>query len=901
MRQQSGELERQLRKFDTIASSVLDFIYTFDLSGRFTYINPALLNLWQKTSAQALGKNFVELDYPTDLATRLQDRIQQVIETRQPLKDEMLYTSALGTRTYEYIFVPLFNANGAVEAVAGVTRDITDRKQTEAALRDSEEKFRNMADHAPFMVWVTDPTGYCHYLSQSWYEFTGQTPETGLGFGWLNMTHPDDREYAEQTFLAANERQKAFRVEYRLRRSDGEYIWAIDMANPWFGPEGQFKGYIGSVIDIDDRKQGESALRRSEERYRTLFESIDEGFCVIEVLFDANDTAIDYRFLEINPVFEAQTGLREAVGKTARQLLPDIEDHWMKIYGQVVLTGESVRFESGSEVMNRWFDVYACRTGQPEERKVAIVFKDISDRKRIETERIAAQKALQASEEQSRNILESITDGFFALDRDWRFTYVNRQGERLLDRTPGDLLGKTIWEEYPGTVGMEFERAYRQAASERVASSFISFYPDHNRWYEVQAYPAADGITVYFRNVTDRQRIEAEREQLLQREQMAREAAENANRIKDEFLAVLSHELRSPLNPILGWSRLLQNGKLDASKTALGLSTIERNAKLQSKLIEDLLDVSRILQGKLSLSVTSVNLASTIRAAIETVHLAAEAKSIGVEVSLDPNISSVSGDATRLQQVVWNLLSNAVKFTPAGGRVEVRLAQADNQAQITVRDNGKGIPSEFLPYVFDYFRQADSSTTRQFGGLGLGLAIVRHLVELHGGTVEADSPGEGLGATFTVRLPLMPISPAKNQAEQFSQPSLNLQGVRVLVVDDDIDSREFVVFLLQQAQASVISASSADKAFAALTQSQPDIILSDIGMPDINGYMLIRQVRALPPEQGGQVPAIALTAYAGDFNQKQALAAGFQRHLAKPIEPNELLKAIVTLLSRQPR
>lgn len=319
----SGELERQLRKFDAIASNVPDFIYTFDLSGRFTYINQPLLNLWQKTAAEAVGKNFIELDYPTDLATRLQDQIQQVIETRQPLRDETLYTSAVGTRAYEYIFVPLDGANGAVEAVAGVTRDITDRQQAEAALRHSEEKFRNMADNAPFMVWVTDPTGYCHYLSQSWYDFTGHTPETGLGFGWLNATHPDDREYASQAFLAANERLEAFRLEYRLRRSDGEYIWAIDAASPWFGVEGEFKGYIGSVIDIDDRKQAESALRRSEERYRTLFESIDEGFCVIEVLFDENDRPIDYRFLETNPMFQQQSGLVQVEGKKIRELVPN--------------------------------------------------------------------------------------------------------------------------------------------------------------------------------------------------------------------------------------------------------------------------------------------------------------------------------------------------------------------------------------------------------------------------------------------------------------------------------------------------------------------------------------------------------------------------------------------------
>jgi len=246
--------------------------------------------------------------------------------------------------------------------------------------------------------------------------------------------------------------------------------------------------------------------------------------------------------------------------------------------------------------------------------------------------------------------------------------------------------------------------------------------------------------------------------------------------------------------------------------------------------------------------------------------------------------------------VVWNLLSNAIKFTPAGGRVEVRLEQVGNQAQITISDNGQGIPQEFLPHVFDYFRQADGATTRKFGGLGLGLAIVRYLVELHGGTVQAQSPGEQLGATFTVRLPLMPIEPAVNQEGQSEEASLNLKGVQVLVVDDDTDTREFVVFLLQQAQASVIFADSAGKALATLMQSKPDVLLSDIGMPDMDGYMLLQQVRALPPEQGGEIPAIALTAYAGDFNQQQALDAGFQRHIAKPVEPEELIGAIVDLV-----
>ena len=381
-------------------------------------------------------------------------------------------------------------------------------------------------------------------------------------------------------------------------------------------------------------------------------------------------------------------------------------------------------------------------------------------------------------------------------------------------------------------------------------------------------------------------------------EQAARSEAEKANRIKDEFLALLSHELRSPLNPILGWAKLLQNGKLDKAKTAYGLATIERNAKLQAELIEDLLDISRILQAKLSLKMNPVNLVTTIALALETVCLAAEAKSIEIETKLAAEVGHIVGDGTRLQQVIWNLLSNAVKFTPEGGRVTVQLEAVGNQAQISVVDTGNGISADFLPHVFDYFRQADSSTTRKFSGLGLGLAIVRHLVELHGGTVWAESPGEGLGATFKVTLPLMPIQGGLKSDLNLLKRSPNLSGVRVLVVEDQADSQEFIALALEQAGASVITAPTAVQAFTAITQSQIDILLSDIGMADIDGYMLVRQIRALSPEQGGNVPAIALTAYAGDFNQQQAFSAGFQVHLSKPIDPEHLVKAIDQVVRR---
>ncbi|MEH1982020.1 MAG: PAS domain S-box protein [Nostoc sp.] len=391
------------------------------------------------------------------------------------------------------------------------------------------------------------------------------------------------------------------------------------------------------------------------------------------------------------------------------------------------------------------------------------------------------------------------------------------------------------------------------------------------------------------------------RAQLYEAEKTARAQAETANRLKDEFLAVLSHELRTPLNPILGWAKLLRTRKFDEATKIQALETIERNAKLQTQLIGDLLDVSRILQGKVSLNLYAVDLKVAIASALETVRLAAEAKSIQIQTVLSNDIGKVLGDSDRLQQVMWNLLSNAVKFTPTDGLVEVHLKQVGLDAQIQVIDTGKGISPEFLPYVFDYFRQADAKTTRVFGGLGLGLAIVRHLVELHGGIVQAESLGEGQGATFTVKLPLLKnselrVSSGEPSQLEFSNDDTLLTGVQILLVDDQADVREFFSFVLEQYGATVTAVESADEALQTLVQSLPDILLSDIGMPLMDGYMLLREVRKLPPEKGGQIPAIALTAYAGEINYNQAMAAGFQKHLPKPVDPVDLAKAIVNLI-----
>ncbi len=1021
-------LQRQLAEIEAIYQSAPVGLNVLDADLRFVRINQRLADINGLPVAAHIGHTVREL-FP-DLGNTLEQLLHPILKTGEPLLNVKIQGETPAQpgvqRTWLEHFLPL-KVGKEVVGISTVCEEITEQIQAEAVLRQSEERFRHMADNAPAMIWVTDSTGYCTYLNRGWYDFTGQTEQTGLGLGWLDAVHPEDSESAKTVFLQANERHEAFRLEYRLRRQDGEYRWAIDAASPWLGEDGEFKGYIGSVIDISDRKQAEEALRLSEERYRALFENMNQGFCMAEVLFDADNQPIDYRLLEINSVFEKHSGLKDAQGKTARELHPELEQYWIDLYGRVVLTGEPARYENYSEALGRWFDVSTFRIGQPESRKVAILFEDISQRKQTEA-------ALQASEERYRSLIEATAqiiwneqgdrgefispqpawsaftgqtydelkgwgwlnaihpDDRAATTQAWLIAVENRTSyefEHRLRRHDGvyrhmSVRAVPVFEENGAIrewVGVHSDVTDRKQAEEALRQSedrlrltmesaelgtwdfnpitnvlkwddqckamfglpptaeitwdvFLSgLHPDDRerirqvllqsfdpkgggdydieyrtvgledgieRWVAAKgkAFFNSAGVVIRFigtvLNITEKKQAEAEREQLLQREQAAREAAERANRIKDEFLAVLSHELRSPLNPILGWTKLLQMRKFDAAKTAEALATIERNAKLQTQLIDDLLDVAKILRGKLSLNMASVNLSSVIEAATETVKATAVAKSISLR-SVLPNIGQVSGDTARLQQIVWNLLSNAIKFTPQGGQVDIHLERDGDQAKITVRDTGKGINPEFLPYIFESFRQEDASITRKYGGLGLGLAIVRQLVEVHNGTITADSPGEGFGATFTVRLPLLNVTPTIQQIDGVPQQELNLAGIRVLVVDDEPDARELLTVLLTEYGAEVLAVASASEVLANLESFQPDVLVSDIAMPDVDGYALIQQVRTLPAMKGGQIPAISLTAYAREEDYQRSLNSGFEKHVTKPLEPERLVQALMAL------
>ena len=514
-----------------------------------------------------------------------------------------------------------------------------------------------------------------------------------------------------------------------------------------------------------------------------------------------------------------------------------------------------------------------------------------------------------------RAVLDTALDAVISMDATGRVTFWNPRAEQIFGWSRDEAVGKPVAELIiPPNMRAAHASGlahYLRTGDGRLLNRRVEMTAVRRDGSEVPVELALVAVqegeyhtfSAFLRDITERKRAETERDRLFMAAERARTEAEAASRAKDEFLATLSHELRTPLTSIVGWVYLLRSGKLDPAGVARGLETIDRNAMLQAQLVSDILDMSRILAARFRLNVRPLELAPVVASAIDSLVPAASAKGIRLLPILDPSTGVVSGDADRLQQVVWNLLSNAIKFTPPGGRVQVRLARADGYAEITVEDTGPGIQAEMLPHVFELFRQGDSSNTRAHGGLGLGLAVVRQLVELHGGTVHAASAGEGTGAAFTVRLPLSredvasePAAAAAATTSLAAGPSLD--GLRVLIADRGADVREVVARILGQAGAQVLSASSARETLEMVARERPDVLVVDLEMPDESGYALLAKVRALPPDAGGRTPAAALSSMFRTEDRVRSLAAGFQIHLSKPIHPTELLAVVASLAGR---
>ncbi|MBW4450986.1 MAG: response regulator [Spirirestis rafaelensis WJT71-NPBG6] len=700
---------------------------------------------------------------------------------------------------------PLHNALGEVDAVLAMSYDITDRKQTETALKQSEARFRLMVASAKeYAIFTLDPNGVITSCNVGAERLLGYSEAEIIGCDSRILYAPEDnaQDRAGRELQTAQTQGQAENECWHIRK-DGSRLWGSGFVMPIRDEADDVQGFIKIMRDVTSQRQ-------ADERFRLLYDitsdllAVEQPMTLMHNLFSklSSQLGLDYYY---NYIVEE---------KDNRPRL-----HLKNYEGITQEVAEAMEWVEFGEYLSGWV---------AQERQQLVL-----NRTQIATHPHA-------------QTLHNL--GVTA--------YV---GQPLIVQER--LLGTICFASCTRTRFTREEIDLLQLMSEQIA-------------------------------------IALDRANLIVSIQQHAEQLQRANQIKDEFLAVLSHELRSPLNPILGWAHLLQSGKLNAARQRQAVATIERYAKLQLQLIEDLLDISRIMQGKLSLTSAPVNLTFVISAAIETVRLAAQAKNIRLHIDLEAT-APICGDPARLQQVVWNLLTNAVKFTPANGQVIVELRQLDRLAQIRVIDTGIGIQPKFLPHVFEYFRQEDSSTTRRFGGLGLGLAIVRQIVELHGGTVKAESLGENQGATFTVQIPIsnqsarIVLEKAQAEAESAETP---LNNVQILVVDDDIGTREVQAFLLEQSGAKVTAVGSGLEALQVLDCFIPDVIVSDIGMADMDGYMLIQQIRSRPPNQGGRIPAIALTAYAADIDQQKALTAGFQAHITKPLEPEELVRNIVNLL-----
>ncbi|MDZ7950720.1 ATP-binding protein [Nostoc sp. DedQUE09] len=818
--------------------------------------------------------------------------------------------------------------------------------EVQQALRQSQAQVQTLVTNMPGMVYRYSPCadGVSRFIFVNsgcleLFEVEPKEAVQDIDSIW-SLIHPDDRFSFQASVTAASENFLPWDWQGRIITPSGQLKWIQGKSSAVQTADGAV--WDGLIIDITQRKQAELLLVEQKKLLELAasghpldecLSSLCASMCKLNprvraciLLPNAQRSAFESF---ITPNFELSFG-QGLKGAPINELA--ISTCGTAVYcGQPVTCSDIAKDERWSQ---GWRDlcvahgILACHSapvlGLDGQSIGSLML--CFDEARMPTdweyqlaefgthiasivfERDRSNLALRESEELKQRILESSNDCIKVLTLNGEVQYISEGGRCLLEiDDPTSFLNMnwvSFWQ------GEDYENALAALAAAKAGSmgEFQGYLPTMKglpKWWDSIISPIRDEsgkvvqLVAISRDITKQKLAEAERERLLQREQTAREEAESANRIKDEFLAVLSHELRSPLNPILGWTSLLRNGRLDAAKTAYALETIERNAKLQVQLIEDLLDISRILSGKLSLNVMPVDLSVVIKAALETVRLAAEVKLLQIQTKFSPQVVTINADAGRLQQVLWNLLSNAVKFTPDGGEITVALTIAENYAQIQVSDIGIGINPDFLPYIFEHFRQEDGATTRKFGGLGLGLAIARQIVELHGGTIQVESSGEGQGATFIVKLPLPRNKNYGTTDEQIAVlprlRDLPLSNVQVLVVDDDTDTREFILFVLELAGAIVTSVPSAIAALEVLAQSKFDVLVSDIGMPEMDGYMLMRQIREM--EQGKPISAVALTAYAGETDQAQALLAGFQKHVSKPIEPEMLVQTIISLIA----
>jgi PAS domain S-box-containing protein len=821
-----------------VVESSQDAIITKSLDGIIQTWNAGAERIFGYTASEAVGQPITML-IPSDRKAEENQILERIARGERVASYVTERIRKNGSRLIVSLTIsPMRDGTGKIIAASKIARDITQQKQAEELLRRSESELRTLADSIPQLAWMADPEGHVFWYNRGWYEYIGTTVDDNPGWSSPSVHDPEILPSVLQRWQQSLASGTPFQMEFPLRGRNGEFRWFLTRVNPLRDEAGRVIRWFGTNTDVDEVKRAEEALR-DETRMLDLL----------------NKTGI-----AIGSTLKLDD-LLQAVTDAATQLSG--AQFGAFFYNTVNEQGEGYTLYTLSGAPREAFDKF----GQPRATPMfAATFRGEGPTRSDDVQadprygQLAPHYGLPKGHLPVKSFLAAPVNS----------------------RT-GEVLG-----------GLFFGHPRAAAFSERTERIIMGIAS--------QAAVAIDNARLY----ENLRRAADERECLLQAERAARSEAERVSIMKDEFLATLSHELRTPLSAILGWSQVLSSGKVEPSDMAQGLEAIQRNARAQTQLIEDLLDMSRIISGKVRLDVQWTDLANVVEAAADSVRPSADAKGILLRKIIDPRVGPVSGDPTRLQQIAWNLLSNAIKFTPKGGKVDIILERVNSHLELTVRDNGIGIKPEFLPQVFERFRQADASTTRSYGGLGLGLSIVKSLVELHGGTVQATSEGEGQGSTFIVNLPLAPIHeadqrehPTTSRSSHAAQTAeIDLSGVKVLVVDDEPDARTLIKRVLSQYRAEVETAGSADEGLQKLRTFAPSVLISDIGMPGRDGYQFIRDVRKLPADQGGKTPSVALTAFARSEDRTRAMMAGFQLHIAKPIEPQELVATVGSLANR---
>jgi PAS domain S-box-containing protein len=809
--------------------------------------------------------------------------------------------------------------------IAGAMADITERKAAEQAVRDSEERYRTLTELSPEGVVITDGDGTIHLANPSMLRMLGLDPEKVARRNLLEFLAPQYRDHCHdclQKLMTAG--VPATEIDAEFRSADGR-TFPVECSAVRFDWKGQKFAQV-VIHDISARKEAEAERERlsgevkaERDRLLQILEQMPIGVSIAEAplgrLIFTNREATrllrhplrlseDYRgYPQYGGLYEDGSPYRAEDYPQARSLL-----------SREVIKNHEMRYRRGDGTQTMLsVDSAPIFDGEGRMLLVVATFIDIAERKRTD-------KALRESEERFGKAFRASPDALIiSRISDGVILEVNDSFVALSGYDRDQLIGASTL-----LLDLYVDPAIRERALTVLREQ------GHVRDLKVPIKGKSGGVRVLQfsaepldlhgehcwltigRDVTERDHAEKEREQLLLKEKAAREDAEASNRIKDEFLATMSHELRTPLTAILGWARMLTAGTLPESQMHHAFEVIERSAQSQARLVDDILDTSRIITGRFNLETSPIDMDRIFEAAVEVVRPSAEAKRIHLHAEIRDRGSMILGDANRVQQVIWNLLSNAVKFTEGGGRIEARLKRTADRVEISISDTGIGIEHEFLPHVFDRFRQADSTSTRRYGGLGLGLAIVRHLVEVHGGSVSASSPGKGRGSTFKVQFPVAaqmqhaaqregrPFEPEPDRPVETSAPGglQKLHGLRILVVEDDPETLDMLKFILDQSEADVTTAPSVREALNVLEPSRANALVSDLAMPDQDGYDLIRQVRKRAPERGGNIPAIALSAYTRTEDRLRALAAGFQLHLSKPIDPADLIAALARLMGQ---